>query len=191
MHKLLSNESAVSVIKPNEQTAPNFVPTALELLNRCGMSIVAGIGERHHRVDQRTVIKRWQVASFLVIVSTFLQASNSARSFRRGAAASMISSRSGMPSTRLQIGPAAAGQRPLCRAAFGLALPPRGTNERSRLYRIRPSSRHTGRFRALSAWEDRAECRDHELALGQHRWNPVPMPSEPACSSRKPDKNVT
>ncbi|MET3524304.1 homogentisate 1,2-dioxygenase [Mesorhizobium abyssinicae] len=69
---------------------------------------------------------------------------------------------------------------------------PRGTNERSWLYRIQPSVRHTGRFTAaLSAWTTAPYLGDHELALGQYRWNPVPMPSEPTCSSRKPDKIVT
>ncbi|CDX38415.1 hypothetical protein MPLSOD_330022 [Mesorhizobium sp. SOD10] len=36
---------------------------------------------------------------------------------------------------------------------------PRGTNQRSWLCRIRPSFRHTGRFKALYAWEDRAQSR--------------------------------
>ena len=58
---------------------------------------------------------------------------------------------------------------------------PRGTNERSWLYRIRPSVRHTGRFNGASYpfWKTGPNIGDHELALGQYRWNPTPMPSEP------------
>ncbi|TIT33907.1 MAG: homogentisate 1,2-dioxygenase, partial [Mesorhizobium sp.] len=58
---------------------------------------------------------------------------------------------------------------------------PRGTNERSWLYRIRPSVRHTGRFKPASypLWKSAPNLGDHELALGQYRWNPVPMPKEP------------
>ncbi|MDX8469173.1 homogentisate 1,2-dioxygenase [Mesorhizobium sp. VK23B] len=58
---------------------------------------------------------------------------------------------------------------------------PRGTNERSWLYRIRPSVRHTGRFKRASypLWKTAPNIGDHELALGQYRWNPVPMPAEP------------
>ncbi|TIP36771.1 MAG: homogentisate 1,2-dioxygenase, partial [Mesorhizobium sp.] len=58
---------------------------------------------------------------------------------------------------------------------------PRGTNERSWLYRIRPSVKHTGRFKGASypLWKTGPNIGDHELALGQYRWNPTPMPSEP------------
>ncbi|TIL50703.1 MAG: homogentisate 1,2-dioxygenase, partial [Mesorhizobium sp.] len=58
---------------------------------------------------------------------------------------------------------------------------PRGTNERSWLYRIRPSVRHTGRFKVADypLWKSAPNVGDHELALGQYRWNPVPMPKEP------------
>ena len=58
---------------------------------------------------------------------------------------------------------------------------PRGTNERSWLYRIRPSVRHNGRFKSLSLpdWKTAPCVGDHSLALGQLRWDPVPMPSEP------------
>ncbi|MBN9249781.1 MAG: homogentisate 1,2-dioxygenase, partial [Mesorhizobium sp.] len=58
---------------------------------------------------------------------------------------------------------------------------PRGTNERSWLYRIRPSVKHTGRFKGVSYphWKTAPNVGDHELALGQYRWNPVPMPAEP------------
>ena len=57
---------------------------------------------------------------------------------------------------------------------------PRGTNERSWLYRIRPSVRHTGRFRSVEfpLWKSAPNIGDSELALGQLRWNPTPMPNE-------------
>jgi homogentisate 1,2-dioxygenase len=56
---------------------------------------------------------------------------------------------------------------------------PRGINERSWLYRIRPSVRHTARFKqaAYARWKTAPNTHDHELALGQLRWNPVPMPN--------------
>ncbi len=58
---------------------------------------------------------------------------------------------------------------------------PRGTNERSWLYRIRPSVKHHGRFKTfeLPLWKSAPNAGDHELPLGQLRWNPTPMPSEP------------
>ncbi len=56
---------------------------------------------------------------------------------------------------------------------------PRGTNERSWLYRIRPSVRHTGRFSRIQVpdWKTAPSIDDHDLPLGQLRWNPVPMPN--------------
>ena len=58
---------------------------------------------------------------------------------------------------------------------------PRGTNERSWLYRIRPSVKHHGRFHAAHHpfWKSAPNVGDHELALGQYRWDPVPFPDEP------------
>ena len=58
---------------------------------------------------------------------------------------------------------------------------PRGTNERSWLYRIRPSVRHHGRFTeaACSEWKTAPHAGNHSLALGQYRWDPTPIPSEP------------
>lgn len=55
---------------------------------------------------------------------------------------------------------------------------PRGLNERSWLYRIRPSVRHTGRFTParFADWKTAPNMDDHELPLGQLRWNPLPMP---------------
>ena len=57
---------------------------------------------------------------------------------------------------------------------------PRGTNERSWLYRIRPSVRHTGRFRKIDYpyWKTAPHVVEHSLALGQLRWSPLPTPSE-------------
>src|SRR4029450_3469968 len=56
---------------------------------------------------------------------------------------------------------------------------PRGINERSWLYRIRPSVRHTARFKAAAytQWKTAPNTHAHELALAQLRWNPVPMPN--------------
>jgi homogentisate 1,2-dioxygenase len=56
---------------------------------------------------------------------------------------------------------------------------PRGTNERSWLYRIRPSVKHSGRYKriALPAWKSAPHVEEHSLALGQLRWDPVPYPS--------------
>jgi homogentisate 1,2-dioxygenase len=56
---------------------------------------------------------------------------------------------------------------------------PRGINERSWLYRIRPSVKHTARFKATEykSWKSAPNVGDHELALGQLRWNPAPMPN--------------
>lgn len=57
---------------------------------------------------------------------------------------------------------------------------PRGTNERSWLYRIRPSVRHTGRFSQISYpyWKTAPCPNDHSLALGQLRWSPLQPPKE-------------
>jgi len=57
---------------------------------------------------------------------------------------------------------------------------PRGTNERSWLYRIRPSVRHTGRFKKIDYpfWKTAPHIADHSLALGQLRWSPLPAPRE-------------
>ncbi|ASY57729.1 homogentisate 1,2-dioxygenase [Sinorhizobium sp. CCBAU 05631] len=56
---------------------------------------------------------------------------------------------------------------------------PRGTNERSWLYRIRPSVRHTGRFARLDYphWKTAPHLGEQSLALGQLRWDPLPTPS--------------
>jgi homogentisate 1,2-dioxygenase len=56
---------------------------------------------------------------------------------------------------------------------------PQATNERSWLYRIRPSVRHTGRFEKIDKGHLRtAPERDGEPALGQLRWAPTPIPQQ-------------
>ena len=56
---------------------------------------------------------------------------------------------------------------------------PRSTNERSWLYRIRPSVRHTGRFLRIEMplWRTAPDAEPHDLPLGQYRWNPLPLPT--------------
>ena len=58
---------------------------------------------------------------------------------------------------------------------------PRERNQRSWLYRIRPSVRHMSRFqrvdrRLLRSAPDREES---DLAIGQLRWGPLPVPERP------------
>ncbi len=55
---------------------------------------------------------------------------------------------------------------------------PRGINERSWLYRIRPSVRHTGRFSEVTYpfWKTAPHAVQHGLPLGQLRWDPLPLP---------------
>jgi homogentisate 1,2-dioxygenase len=57
---------------------------------------------------------------------------------------------------------------------------PRGINERSRLYRMRPSVKHNGRFSKTSVpfWKTAPCLDDHDLSIGQLRWGPPPMPNE-------------
>jgi homogentisate 1,2-dioxygenase len=81
------------------------------------------------------------------------------------------------------------GQNSPQRCAYGLYAEqlsgspftaPRGINERSWLYRIRPSVRHTARFRAIEVpyWKSAPNIDDSDLPIGQLRWNPTPMPNE-------------
>ena len=58
---------------------------------------------------------------------------------------------------------------------------PRGTNERSWLYRIRPSVRHTREFTAQTrqAWKTAPVPSDTAPPLGQYRWDPLPLPDRP------------
>jgi homogentisate 1,2-dioxygenase len=57
---------------------------------------------------------------------------------------------------------------------------PRGTNERSWLYRIRPSVRHTNRFKktAIPHWQTAPAKDENDLPIGQMRWDPTPIPQE-------------
>jgi homogentisate 1,2-dioxygenase len=57
---------------------------------------------------------------------------------------------------------------------------PRSSNERSWLYRIRPSVKHGGRWRKVDKGLIRtAPCRDEaDMPIGQLRWSPIPVPSE-------------
>lgn len=57
---------------------------------------------------------------------------------------------------------------------------PQASNQRSWLYRIRPTVRHTGRFEKIEMGAIRtAPTReDSELPIGQLRWSPVPVPKE-------------
>lgn len=56
---------------------------------------------------------------------------------------------------------------------------PRASNERSWLYRIRPTVRHIGRFRKANVglWRT-APCAEAELPISPLRWSPVPIPDE-------------
>jgi homogentisate 1,2-dioxygenase len=55
---------------------------------------------------------------------------------------------------------------------------PRGTNERSWLYRMRPSVKHVGRFSEIEVpgWKTAPHVVKHGLPLGQLRWNPPEFP---------------
>ena len=57
---------------------------------------------------------------------------------------------------------------------------PRAANERSWLYRIRASVKHSGKFAKaeLPLWKT-APHRDYEMPIAQLRWNPLPYPKEP------------
>lgn len=57
---------------------------------------------------------------------------------------------------------------------------PRGENERSWLYRIRPSVRHQTRFRKIDLpfWKSGPHVAETSLPLGQLRWGPAPLPKE-------------
>lgn len=55
---------------------------------------------------------------------------------------------------------------------------PNETNERSWLYRMRPSVRHVGRFSKVRMpyWKSAPHIIDDVISLGQYRWGPVPFP---------------
>lgn len=58
---------------------------------------------------------------------------------------------------------------------------PQATNERSWLYRIRPSVRHTSQFQKINRGNIRTapEREESELPLGQLRWGAEPLPQNP------------
>ena len=58
---------------------------------------------------------------------------------------------------------------------------PQAANQRTWLYRIRPTVKHTGRFARIDKGLMRTapERDDSELAIGQLRWGPVAIPNEP------------
>ncbi|CAH2600754.1 Homogentisate 1,2-dioxygenase [Rhodovastum atsumiense] len=54
---------------------------------------------------------------------------------------------------------------------------PRAANQRSWLYRIRPSVRHWGRFEKIDAgWWRTAPCTEVEPPIAPMRWDPIPIP---------------
>src|SRR5437016_2109369 len=56
---------------------------------------------------------------------------------------------------------------------------PRVANERSWLYRIRPTVKHWGRFEKVSngLWRT-APCAEVEMPIAPLRWDPIPIPRE-------------
>jgi homogentisate 1,2-dioxygenase len=58
---------------------------------------------------------------------------------------------------------------------------PRGQNERTWCYRIRPSVKHTSRFKKIDLpyWLSAPAIDDSIISLGQYRWDPVPVDAEP------------
>jgi len=57
---------------------------------------------------------------------------------------------------------------------------PRGQNERTWCYRIRPSVKHTTRFEKIDLpyWRSAPHVVDDVISLGQYRWDPVPLPDD-------------
>ena len=58
---------------------------------------------------------------------------------------------------------------------------PQAANQRTWLYRIRPTVRHTGRFQKVDRGKIRTapERDETELPIGQLRWGPIPVPNQP------------
>src|SRR5512133_3781512 len=54
---------------------------------------------------------------------------------------------------------------------------PQATNQRSWLYRIRPTVKHNGRFAKVDKgrWRTAPTREDADLPIGQLRWSPTPM----------------
>lgn len=57
---------------------------------------------------------------------------------------------------------------------------PRGANERSWLYRIQPSVKHSGKFTPVDVpfWKTAPNFEDQQWAIDQLRWSPPPPPQE-------------
>lgn len=58
---------------------------------------------------------------------------------------------------------------------------PRGQNERTWCYRIRPSVHHVGRFSPIDLpyWKTAPNVLPNVTSLGQYRWDPIPVPDQP------------
>ena len=63
---------------------------------------------------------------------------------------------------------------------------PRRSNERSWLYRIRPTVRHWGRFGKVDAglWRSAPDT-GPEVPIGPMRWDPIPIPEERADADHR------
>ncbi|HEU5017068.1 MAG TPA: homogentisate 1,2-dioxygenase [Pseudolabrys sp.] len=57
---------------------------------------------------------------------------------------------------------------------------PQSSNQRSWLYRIRPTVRHTGRFSKVDKrlWRTAPAREETDVPIGQLRWSPAPIPDE-------------
>ena len=57
---------------------------------------------------------------------------------------------------------------------------PQASNQRSWLYRVRPTVRHAGKFGKIGKgyWRTAPTREDSELPIGAMRWSPVPIPDE-------------
>ena len=108
---------------------------------------------------------------------------------RTGSAAGYMSGFGNSFETEALAGALPVGRNSPQRCAYGLYAEqlsgspftaPRASNERSWLYRIRPSVMHSGKFRKADAglWRT-APARDFEMPIGQQRWNPEPVPTAP------------
>jgi len=58
---------------------------------------------------------------------------------------------------------------------------PRGSNERSWMYRIRPSVKHVSRFKKIDMpyWQTAPHIIEDVISLGQYRWQPTPFSDPP------------
>ncbi|TMV82711.1 homogentisate 1,2-dioxygenase [Thioclava sp. BHET1] len=88
--------------------------------------------------------------------------------------------------TEALIGALPQGQNSPQRCAYGLYAEqlsgtpftaPRGANERSWCYRIRPSVKHVKRFEKIDLpyWKSAPHILDDVISLGQYRWDPLPL----------------